>query len=238
MTSTAQSHQKSTPKSPSDGRPRGLQPPRSGLPSRPRSWGLAAVAGLLVVGFGLAGAVLFNRAGDKVSVLEVSSPVAKGQVIERSDVQSVAVAGVPAGISVAQVDSVVGKTAAVDLVPHQILTDMMYTSDPVPGLGQTLVGLALDPAQAPTDGLAPGDTVTVIAVPGDSAAADGARALDHPVVLAEPAIVYAVRGSGTAGGQLLVTLIVPENVSLRLAAYGSAGRAAIIETPPSTDGPR
>src|SRR4051794_8557338 len=158
---------------------------------RTRSWGLVVLAALLVVGTGLAVADWGLRVGDKESVLAVGQPIAKGQVIDRADLVSASVAGLDAAIPVAELDSVVGKTASVDLVQGQVLTSAMFTSTPVPAAGESLIGLALDPTRVPGAGLDPGDVVDVVAVPGGDAQVDPA-ALDPPEVLAAAAEVYDV----------------------------------------------
>lgn len=189
------------------------------------------IAALLIVGFGLAGAVLFGRAGDKVEVLVMGSGVAKGQVVERADLRTVAVAGAPDTVRVDDVDAVVGKTAAVDLVAGQLVTNDMVTAQLVPGPGETVVGLALEPVKVPSAGLAPGDLVDVIAVPAGNTEAD-ATDLDDPVALTTGATVYAAAGSGTSGGQLLLTLVVDSDDAARVATYSTAGRVAVVETNP------
>lgn len=194
------------------------------------------MAALLVVGFGLAGAVIYSHAGDKVSVLEVGSAVTKGHQITAGDLLAVDVSGVPGAIAAADSASVVGQTAAVDLLPDTILTRGMVTGAAVPGPGQSLVGLALDASQAPTAGLGEGDLVSVIAVPGQDSTQASRQDLDNPVVLAPSATVYSVSGSGTQGSQILVTLIVPSAGAARVAAYETAGRVAVIEVPATGTG--
>lgn len=201
---------------------------------RNRSWGLVTLAALLVVGLGLVVAAWGLHAGQKESVLAAGKPVAKGQVIERSDLVSTSVAGVAGSIPVAQIDTVVGKTASVDLVAGQILTAPMYTSSAVPDAGQAVIGLALDPTRVPGAGLDPGDQVDVIAVPGgDDPRADPA-AIDAPEVLAGGAQVYDVSGATAAGGQILVTLIVEAKDAARIAAYSTQNRVAVVETAPTS----
>lgn len=202
---------------------------------RNRSWGLVTVAALLVVGLGLAVAAWGLHAGQKTSVVSIVHPIAKGHLIQRSDLTSTAVSGVTGAIPVDQVDTVVGQTAAVDLVGGQILTRPMLTSHPVPDGGQATVGLALDPTRVPGAGLSPGDVVDVIAVPGSSDKADPS-AVDAPVVLARRAEVYDVGGSSTTGGQVLVTLVVKAGDADRVAAYSTQNRVAVVETPPAGAG--
>jgi hypothetical protein len=226
-------------------KPRGLRTPATGLLSgdrrpatgrqapRTRSWGLVVLAALLVVGTGLAVAAWGLRVGDKESVLAVGQPIAKGQVIDRDDLVSTSVAGFDAAIPVAELDSVVGKTASVDLVQGQVLTSDMFTSSPVPAAGESVIGLALDPTRVPGAGLDPGDVVDVVAVPGGDGAQADPAALDAPEVLAAAAEVYEVGGASTAGGQVLVTLVVAAEDAARIAAYSTQNRVAVVETAPT-----
>ena len=200
---------------------------------RNRSWGLVTLAALLVLGSGPAVMAWRLRVGEKESVLALSQPVAKGQVIDRGDLVSVSVSGVEGAIPVAAVDTVVGAHAAVDLVQGQILLPDMATADPLPGVGEATIGLALDPSRVPGAGLAPGDVVDVISVPDvESSKADPA-ALDAPELLAKDAQVFDVGGEVATGGQVLVTLVVDEGDAARVAAYSTQNRVAIVEIAPS-----
>jgi hypothetical protein len=197
---------------------------------RPRSRSLIALAALLVVGSGLAVAYVVTSAGQQQSVLAVGEAVTKGHVLERADFVSQSVSGVPGAVLVEDVDAVVGMTAAVDLVPGQVLTSAMVTSELTPGEGQALVGLALDPTRAPSAGLEAGDVVDVIAIPDTQG---GAKAdptgLDSPIVLTSAATIYAVEGSTADGSQQLVTLIVEDADAAKVASYSTSGRTAVIE---------
>jgi hypothetical protein len=223
---------------------------RQGLPSsvqarpRNRSWGLVVLAALLVVGTGLAVLAWGLSAGERAQVLAISSTgsgVAKGQVIGRGDLVSVSVAGIDDAIAVDEIDAVVGKTAAVDLVPGQVIIRSLVTDAPVPGDGEAVVGLALEPNRVPGEGLRPGDEVDVIAIPSSQGAAGGADAdgvLDEPLVLTSGALVYAVAGDTVAGGQVLVTVVVDAGDARRVAAYSTQNRVALIEVAPTGSGAR
>lgn len=202
---------------------------------RNRSWGLVTLAALLVVGLGLGVAAWGLQVGDKSSVLAIGEPVAKGQVVERSDLISKSVAGVGESIPVEDIDTVVGQTAAVDLVAGQILTPAMVAAEPVPAEGQSVVGLALDPTRVPSAGLQAGDQVDVIAVPAGEGAQGSAAETEAPEVLAEGAEVYAVGGEGTAGGQLLLTVVVDAEDAAKIAAYSTQNRVAVVETAPTPE---
>lgn len=202
-----------------------------GLRTRQRRSGLLALAALLIVGSALAGGLLFSRAGNTVEVLAVRDAVPKGHEIERSNLITRSVAGVPNTIASANADTIVGDVAAVDLMPGQLLTTDIVTEALLPGTGESLVGLNLAPERVPSAGLAPGDVVDVIAVPAGNNAASQDE-LDAPATLASGALVYDVMGSATAGGAMLVTVVVAEGDASRIAAYSTAGRIAVIETSP------
>ena len=203
---------------------------------RNRSWGLVTLAALLVVGLGLGVAAWGLQVGDKTSVLAIGQPVAKGQIVERGDLVSKSVAGVGESIPVEDLDTVVGKTAAVDLVAGQILTPAMVAAEPVPKEGQSVVGLALDPTRVPSAGLTPGDQVDVIAVPAGEGAQGNAAETEAPELLAEAAEVYAVGGESAAGGQVLLTVVVYAEDAAKIAAYSTQNRVAVVETAPAAGG--
>ncbi len=201
-----------------------------GVRTRNRSRSLITLAALLVVGFGLLTAAMVARAGDKTSVLTVGTAIAKGHTVERGDLVTQSVSGVAGSIPVDDVDSVLGKTATVDLVKGQILTESMLTAAPTPGKGQAVVGLSLDPTRVPSEGLDSGDVVDVIPVPGG---AEGSKvdqsALDTPTVLTSQATVYSVKGLATDGGQVLLTLVVDQADANKVAAYSTSNQIALVE---------
>jgi hypothetical protein len=200
---------------------------------RPRSWGLVTLAALCVLGTGLAVAAWGLNVGQKETVLAVGDQVAVGQVITREDLVTASVSGVTGAIPVSEIDTVVNQTAVVDLVDGQILTSRMFAASAVPAAGEATVGLALDPARVPGAGLQAGDVVDVIAVPGGEGGQEDSAALDTPDVLAEGARVFDVEGVATAGGQVLVTLIVDASDAARVSAYSTQNRVAVVETAPA-----
>jgi hypothetical protein len=52
-------------------------------------------------------------------------------------------------------------------------------------------------------------------------------------VLAADASVYSVEGAATAGGQVLVTLVVDAADAARISAYSTQNRVAVVETAPA-----
>ena len=106
----------------------------------PRRYGQWAAAVLFVLVMALAAGWLWNQKNDRREVLAVAGSVPAGTVIDRGDLRVEKVAGVDHTIGVGGVDDVVGSTAVVGLVPGQVLSRDMLTTEPVPGPGERVVG--------------------------------------------------------------------------------------------------
>jgi hypothetical protein len=170
---------------------------------------------------------LWQHKGDQVEVLAVRTAVPAGATLDRFNLVTSSVSGVTGAIPAADADRVVGRVAATGLVPGQVLLDELVTDVPVPSAAERMVGLQLDPTRVP-DGLAPGDVVTVVAVPppGD---ASGSGQLARPTVLTEAATVHAAAGTQDGGSRL--SLLVPQDAANQVAAFGAAGRVAVVQAP-------
>ena len=193
-----------------------LGPPavRTPLPTRQRRTGYAALGVLLIAGLGAAFGYLYTTAGEKVPVVVVTSSVSVGEVIERSDLSTVDVAGDITAIAGANLESVVGERAAVALLPNTVLQRSMVTDvDPTPA-GMVQVGVAVKGGQIPADGLTPGDTVQVLRLPaaggtggagragGRCRQGDGVRrAAGSGAGRGDPADVAGPGGAGRGGGR-------------------------------------
>ena len=198
------------------------------MPARYGQWAAAVLFVLVTV---LAAGWLWQHRSDRIEVLAVREAVPPGAVIDRSDLTSLRVGGLTEAIPVGEVDTVVGQTAAVGLVSGQVLTSPMVAAQPVPGPGQRVLGVEVDATRTPS-GLMPGDVVSVVAVP-PSGDAGAPRELEAPRILARSATVQSVtvvEGSGTR-----LSLVVPQPLAGRLAAFGAAGRVAVIQAPVGSD---
>ncbi|SCE78187.1 SAF domain-containing protein [Micromonospora chokoriensis] len=144
--------------------------------------GLLGLAVLLIALGGLGAAFAVTSVRATGSYLAVARPVEVGREISAADLVSVQVAGgqglrpVPAG----RLDEVIGKRAAVALVPGTLLTLGQVTDDPLLGPGQQQIALGLKTAQVPARELHPGDKVLLVSTPDRSsttgdAAATGTR---------------------------------------------------------------
>lgn len=170
-----------------------LAPPRS-LRSRVPQ---AVLAGLLIVGGGLGGLLLFNSYNQRTPAVVVVAPVAHGGQLERSDLAITEVA-VDDGVAiVGSLDAVVGRFAANDLTPGELVSPAdVATEDQLVTGDESVVGLLLEPGDYPTTRLVAGDRVDVFAPAQPEAP------------LASDLVVFDVVPSSSDGRTLLVSLIV------------------------------
>jgi hypothetical protein len=197
------------------------------LPVRQKRPGYAALAVVLIVGLAALGGYFYSQAGKKVPVVVVTTDVPVGHTIERSDLSTVQVAGEVTAIGGANLNSVVGESAVVELLPNTLLQRAMVTSAPALTGSVAQVGVAVGPGQIPADGLNPGDTVQVLALPVKNSASSSAAA-PAPSVLAEGATVYSSTTDPSRSGGTLLTLVVPKPVGGAVAAASNAGLVALI----------
>ncbi|MEW2426907.1 SAF domain-containing protein [Micromonospora sp. NPDC047644] len=140
--------------------------------------GLLGLAVLLIALGGLGAAFAVTSVRATGSYLAVARPVEVGREISAADLVTVQVAGgqglrpVPA----ARLDEVVGKRAAVALLPGTLLTLGQVTDDPLLGPGQQQIALGLKTAQVPARELHPGDKVLLVSTPDTDAEKDTAAA--------------------------------------------------------------
>jgi hypothetical protein len=197
------------------------------LPIRNKRPGYAALAVVLIAGLAALGAYFYSQAGKKVPVVVVTTDVPAGHKIQRSDLSTVQVAGNVTAIGAAGMNSVIGETAVVELLPNTLLQRAMVTSAPPLTSSAAQVGVAVTPGQIPSDGLSPGDTVEVLQLPAKNAASSTA-AVAGPSVLAATATVYGSRSDPSQSGGTLLTLVVPKSAAASIAAASSAGLIALI----------
>ena len=197
------------------------------VPRVPRRYGQWAATVLFLLVAMLAAGWLWQQKSERVEVLVLRTPVSAGEVVDRTDLSTAEVAGVDGAVPLGEVDSVVGRTATVGLLPGQVLTSEMVTDQPVPASRERVVGVELEANRVPPE-LAAGATVMVLAVP-PSGDPSSASVLSSPQVLAERAVVQS--SARVDGGNTRLSLVVPRNVANRVAAFGAAGRITVIQTP-------
>lgn len=211
-------------------RPRG---PAVGVVRRRQApWMVTGV--LLIVGCALAFAVASIRLGGGEDALVIARPVAAGQLITTADLQSVRVSG---GRSLKPIltsaeSTVVGRPAAVALVPGALLIPAEIGSPSQVTAGYDVVAAGLKAGQFPP-ALAAGDRVQVVPVPS-SATTGGAptAALASPVLATVISIVTPPAGSSA---DAIVSLQVGDNEADQVATLVSTDQAVLVQIP-SGDG--
>jgi hypothetical protein len=203
------------------GRAVGPRPPRGRRP------GWAALAVALMLGCGVLGGYLFMQAGTKTPVIVMATTVPAGQVITRADLSTVTVAGALTSIAAADLDSVVGRRAAVTVLAGTPLQRSMLSSGGALQPGQAHVGLAVTSGQIPADGVRAGDTVQVLRLPGT-----GDEAVEQAQVLVEAAAVWSARADPARPGGMLLTVTVPTVVVGEIVSASGAGQVAVVRVVP------
>jgi hypothetical protein len=184
------------------------------------------VAGVLAVMFGaLLGLLVWQRAGDRMTVIQVTSHIPAGQQIGLDAIRPVAVAP---NSDIAYVDwdkrgQLTGYWTQTALLPGTVLTGGMLTATPPPATDQVRVGLSLSAGQYPPD-LRVGDRVNAIHV-GDNPGSEP--------ILADSARVYSIATDpdGDLAGDATVSLVVTDTEAPALAAAADAGDVALALLP-------
>ena len=155
-------------------------------------------------------------------VLVVRHAIERGSVIEADDLARVRVSADPAlkPVPSSQFEQVVGQRAAYDVAAGGMLTPDSFTGAVVPSDNNSIVGVALTPAQAPGLDLATGDHVRVIVTPAQG------EQLPTGVPQSSEATVAGVHVSEE--GQLIVDLLVPHADAAVLAARAASGNVALV----------
>jgi hypothetical protein len=204
----------------------------------------------------------YLRAGHQVPVLAVARSVPQGDVVRAGDLTVVRVSATGPLAPVAAVDAghVVGRRAAVGLVPGALLTMAELTNGSEIPAGDAIVGVAVRAGQLPAEGVQAGETVDVVLTgqPGTPAVSAPSQATSAPSlpasvtgqsagsalslltggVLASDVLVTGTRtgsaiGSGSAAnsGETDVSLLVPASAAPLLASASAAGQVALIAVP-------
>ena len=197
------------------------------LPRRRRPGMIALAVALIGVGI-LGGAALFQRVNHQVPVLLVSRAVPAGTAVTAADLTTTSVVlgpglkAIPAG----QEHQVVGLVAATGLRPGTLLAASELTTTLPPSRSQQLVPVALKPSQLPASGLASGDQVIVISVPG-AQGSNNVAPVPGPSI---PAVVEAVSDRPDPDGMDVVDLLVAAGHGTDLAREAAAGGIALVVT--------
>jgi Flp pilus assembly protein CpaB len=198
------------------------QPPR--LPGRrnPKWIALGVVA--LCLG-GLLSYVIYARIASEAAVVVAAHTVYRGETLEQSDLATITLRGgsMPHTIPAAQLNDLVGKRTAFDLVEGSVISSTAITDSAIPREGRAAIGLKLTPGRAPGNLLLPGTRVRLIAMP---AAADSSTA-DK---LAGSIFVGSVIDQSQAadGMSVLVNVEVDAGAAPTIATLAAQDRVAVV----------
>ncbi len=192
------------------------------LATRQRKPGYIALAVVLIIGLAAAFGWFYQSSGAKAPVVVVIAPVAAGHPVLRQDLSTIDVSGGVVAVAGDHMDSVLGEIATVDLLPNTLLQRSMVTSADTLPSGDAQVGVALKGGQVPAEGLSPGDSVEIVALP-DKGAGQSA------VVLVSSAKVFAAVTDPAQVGGLLVTVTVPAASAVPVAQASGTGLVALVK---------
>lgn len=190
--------------------------------SRRRPAIIAAGVALAIVG-GLASWYYASSVGNTVTVLVTVDAVTRGETIESADLTTIQIAGGQNTntFTAAQSTDVIGQIATVDLPSGTLLTTENIGAGLAVKSGESIVGVALSPAQMPSYPLAAGDEVRIV----DTPIAQGEPPASTPNTF--KATVFTTKFD-EASAQWIVDLVVPTSQAADIAARAATGRIALI----------
>jgi hypothetical protein len=202
-----------------------LAVPRRAVQRRTRP-GLVGLAVALVAVGGLVAAYAVSAVGHTRLYLAVAHHVDVGAVIGNADLTTVRVSTDPGlrPIPAGDLTTVVGRYAAVELIPGTLLTNDEVTSTPVPGAGNSVVGLDLSKDRAPVGRIKPGSQITlVVTAPATLGQPDDTTS--GPAQTFAGVVVDVADGAQQGGVHVNVTVAAGDAASVT--ALGAAGRLAL-----------
>lgn len=202
----------------------------SGLSTRVRPKGYAALAVALLVGFGALGFWFYTSAGHKVPIVVARKDIAVGQTITRDDLSTIEVSGGLTAVAGDHLPSLEGQIAAVGIKANTPIQRSMVTGGSALPAGDGLVGVSAAPGQIPSSGLSPGDKVEVLQLPQKGVGSAPSSSSDaSQAVLVKSATVYDVRANMSSSGGMLLTLMVPQDAAYGVAQASNAGSIALVK---------
>ena len=195
---------------------------------RIRGGGIALATMLLAFGAALSGIALVSVAKTS-SYLAVAQPVAVGGMITAQDLTTVQISGgggltlIPA----AEVGGIVGRHAAVSLVPGSLLVPSQLTDKTLVGPDQAQIGITVRANSLPAARLAPGQQITLVPLsPAGSTGDDSstsarsfvATIVDISAVGQDGAVIMHIAVAAN-----LATTVVMENASGGFGAFLKPG---------------
>ncbi|MGW1894142.1 SAF domain-containing protein [Streptomyces sp. NPDC002004] len=211
-----------------------VAPPR--VSARRRRPGMIALSLALIAAGGAGVTVLLLQVSHRTQVVSVVRDVQVGQVLTEQDLGKASVALDPAlkAVPVDDLDSVVGKRAAVELKPGSLLSASQVTKDSLVKPGEQLVPIGLKPEQVPATTLVPGQKVELVHVPAQGDADTGKPSGIAPRTIVGRVVKASKAAPGT--GVVVVDVATSADDGPTVAAWVSAGTLRLVLAAP--DGSR
>ncbi|GGM23840.1 SAF domain-containing protein [Dactylosporangium sucinum] len=187
----------------------------------------------LIAAGGLIAAKVLLSVGSTGEYLAVGKRVEIGTQLTRADLTVVRISVDPSlkPVPANAADRVVGRFAAVALVPGTLLTEGQLTDTAIPGAGKQLVGISLSQDKLPAERIKPGANV-VLVITGETNPVPVPNQQKDPATnapLSIKATVIDVR-PGTREGTTLLNVAVVERDGPLVAARAAAGRIVVTLT--------
>jgi hypothetical protein len=200
--------------------------------ARRRRPGVIALSLALIAAGGAGVAVLLLQVGNRTEVVTVVRDVQVGQVVTEDDLGKASIALDPSVQAVrgTDMDSVVGKRAAVELKPGSLLAPAQVTKDSLVKAGEQLVPIGLKPEQVPATALVPGQKVQLVHVPAQGQADTDKTSNTPPETIDGRVVKASDAAPGT--GIVVVDVATTADEGPRAAAWVSAGTLRLVLAAP------
>jgi hypothetical protein len=207
-----------------------VAPPR--VSARRRRPGVIALSLGLIAAGGAGVAVLLLQVGNRTDVVTVVRDVQVGQVLTEDDLGKASIALDPTvkAVRADDLNSVVGKRAAVELKPGSLLAPSQVTKDSLVKAGEQLVPIGLKPEQVPATALVPGQKVELVHVPAQGASDTGKTSDATPQTIAGRVVKASSAAPGT--GLVVVDVATTATDGPTAAAWVSAGTLRLVLAAP------
>ncbi|MFE6020800.1 SAF domain-containing protein [Streptomyces sp. NPDC056441] len=203
-----------------------VAPPR--VSARRRRPGVIALSLALIAAGGAGVAVLLLQVGHRTQVVTVVRDVQVGQELTVQDLGKASVALDPAvkAVRADNLDSVIGKRAAVELKPGSLLAPSQVTKDFLVKAGEQLVPIGLKAEQVPATALVPGQKVQLVHVPAQGAVDTGKASGAAPRTIAGRVVKASKSAPGT--GVVVVDVATSAGDGPTAAAWVSSGTLRLV----------
>ncbi|MFT4217428.1 MAG: SAF domain-containing protein [Micropruina sp.] len=177
----------------------------------------------LVVLGGLLGLAMWTLSSTSTEVVAVRAAVDRGELIAADDLVVARVVVDPSlrVVPAADLQGLVGQRAVRDLGPGTLLSPDQVGPDVIPGVGQTIIGVAVGVGRLPAEPLRPGDRVRLV-----ETSPDQGQPAEKPASV--EAVVHGVSLPGPDGVTVVVDVVVPYTLAARVADRAAIGRVAIV----------